>query len=957
VAGDPVRVAIDLETTGLAADQDAIVEIGAVRFAGAEVLGTFERLVAPGQPLPYRVQRLTGIRPPDLLGAPPIADVTADLRAFLGDAALVGHSVQFDAAFLRRIGLARRNPLVDTYELASALLPDLPNYTLESVGAALGIASPTYHRALVDAHLARQVFVALLERLHALDAATLRALGHLATGHDWTPAYYVQAALRAHGSPTPAAAASSLGNLLSARLEMAPEVLGMAVARASPPPASAIPADVDTVALAAEPRWQPVSALVAERLEAGGTALIEVEPSTAALSACLEPLLTWGARTGRQVLVAAADAPASARLARKHIPAALARLGNAAETLPVAEVVEPSEYLCLHRWFGAATLPLTSRPPRDLVRGLSKIAVWAHATTTGQRGDIALSGAEAIAWQRAGAGSEFADSTNTCAYRKHGFCFVARAEERAKAAAVVVTTHSALAQALAGAPHLLPALDRVLVMDGHLLEDALREATGWSWDQARMLTTLANLAETGSNGARAGLLHQLAARDHSAPEPSWFAQVTRTRAAIAPFFAALTTLHAHDDQDEADYAGDQRHPRRAAEATERTLRLDGRAQRRAAWHDVLEAWTALREQVLALERLLGEVVKRYPASADKGHAVAADGIATELLGVKRALERLRAEVGQPFTQPADGHQYWLRIPYSPAGSRSDAQMARERVTGDTPVLCAARVEVASLLAPLTEADHALVVVGPALAAGGDFEYLAGALGLAQGDLTTWRARGDRSRQTAFLVPQDAVEPNQPSYQRTLEQTLIALGKRLGGRLVAIFPSHAALRATGQGIRQALEREDVLVLAQGQDGSIRQLWHTFHTQPRVMLLGAGGFWEGAIPDDAAPACVFVARLPLPSLSDPLLAARADAWQDPQQQFVVPHAALRLRQALNGLAWTHDQRNAVVLFDRRVITREYGHSLLATLPACDLRQEPLNRLADAVAAWVDEPEPAH
>jgi Rad3-related DNA helicase len=204
-----------------------------------------------------------------------------------------------------------------------------------------------------------------------------------------------------------------------------------------------------------------------------------------------------------------------------------------------------------------------------------------------------------------------------------------------------------------------------------------------------------------------------------------------------------------------------------------------------------------------------------------------------------------------------------------------------------------------------------------------------------------------------LVPQDAAEPNQPSYQRTLEQTLIALGTRLGGRLVAIFPSHAALRATWQGIRQPLEREDVLVLAQGQDGSIRQLWHTFRTQPRVMLLGAGGFWEDTSPDGVAPACVFVARLPLPSLSDPALAVRADAWPDPQQQFVVPHAAVRLRQALNGLAWSHEERNAVVLFDRRIVTRDYGQPLLATLPACELRQEPLNSLAEAVAAWVDVP----
>jgi DNA polymerase III epsilon subunit family exonuclease len=952
VASEPVRVAVDLETTGLATDQDAIIEVGAVKFAGATVLGTFERLVAPRQPLPYRVQRLTGIRPADLAGAPSIARVTGDLREFLGDAALVGHSVQFDAAFLRRIGLAHRNPLVDTYELSSALLPNLPNYTLESVGTALGIASPTYHRALADAHLSRQVFLALLERLNALDAATLRALGRLTTGHDWTPGYYVQAALRAQGSPMVASASATLGHVLSAKLEMAPEVLGMAIAQATASSATPTAQEAGATSPESRSRWQPVSALVAERCEAGGTALVELELSAEAIGACLEPLLAWGESTGRRVTLVAGDAAGAARLASEHVPAALERLGIAAEALPVAVVVEPAGYLCLHRWFGAASVPPAARPPRDLVRGLSKLAVWAHTTTTGQRGDITLSGTEAAAWQRARAGGEFADSSNGCAYRKHGYCFVARAEAAAQTAAVTITTHAALAQALAGEPHLLPELDRVLVLHAEALEDALREASGWTWDQARMLAVLADLAETGPRGARGGLLHELAARDPAAPEAAWFAQVTKARAAITRFYTTLAHLHAGDE------LVDRAHTPRTGEATERTMRLDEHARHRAAWAEVADAWAALRQQALALERLLGDVVKRFPLRDDKGRGLAADGVATELLGVKRTLERLRAEVGQALDEQADGKLCWLRLPYSAAGSRAAPSPVAtpERATGETPVLSATQIEVEHLVAPLADPNRALILAGAALAAGGDFDYLAGSLGLGQPDPKTWRAPIERARQTVFLVPRDAAEPNQQSYQRTLEQALIALGTRLGGRVVALFPSHAALRATAQGIRNTLEREDVLVLAQGQDGSIRQLWHTFRSQPRVMLLGAGGFWEGADLGGAAPACVFVARLPLPSLSDPLLAARAEAWRDPQQQFVVPYAALRLRQALNGLAWGHDQRNAVVLFDRRVITRDYGHTLLATLPACDLRQEPLEQLADAVAAWVDQPAPS-
>jgi DNA polymerase-3 subunit epsilon/ATP-dependent DNA helicase DinG len=83
---------------------------------------------------------------------------------------------------------------------------------------------------------------------------------------------------------------------------------------------------------------------------------------------------------------------------------------------------------------------------------------------------------------------------------------------------------------------------------------------------------------------------------------------------------------------------------------------------------------------------------------------------------------------------------------------------------------------------------------------------------------------------------------------------------------------------------------------------------------------------------------------------LLAARADTWSDQQNQFVVPHAALKLRQSLGGLAWSHWRRNAVVLFDRRLQTRGYGPTILGTLPRCTPCQEPAAQIVDCIDEWV-------
>jgi DNA polymerase III epsilon subunit family exonuclease len=1001
VSSEPVRVAIDLETTGLQADQDSIIEVGAVRFAGDKMLEIYESFVAPRQPIPYRIQRLTGIRPADLAGAPSFASLLPALRSFLGDAPLVGHSVAFDAAFLRRMGLARRNPLVDTYELASALLPDLPSYTLEAVGAALGLASPSYHRALADAQLAREVFLALLGRLRTLDASIVHMLGRLAVADDWTPGYFVRAALRAEGIRVPtralggaeggragagslsAGALSSLGDQLTAKLGLDPAVLSLAVARAADAeaqPAEAPPLRVSRAAADAveapdtadvagvEGLLSPVSARIeieqaltdnrraalhganataAACLEDGGAALIEMEADAAGELACLEPCLRWAAANGRRLIVAAAGSASAARLARLRVPEALTRLGLAPTAMPVAEVGEQTSYLCLHRWFGAATLPHNGVLSRDLTRGLAKIAVWAGRTRTGRRGEVALTGQEQAAWERVRAGPELRDSAAGCAYWQHGYCFVAHAEEAARAARVVVTTHAALAAHLSGGSQMLPDAEGVLVLEAHLLEDELRRACSWSLELAQLAALLADLAEKRPSGGRSGLLHLAAMSERDAPEPAWFAQVSRAERAAAAFFAALGRLHA-----EAQRSVGRGRGTGSGEGPEQAVRLDSLTRRLAAWPEVEVAWTTLEARLQALARLAGEVAERQ---APGGRAFAADGVATDLLATRRAIEAICGRAGKAIGPEQDGTVHWLRIPYGPPGppaaTATEPAPAGASPEGETPALHGARIEVGALLTPLRAPGRAMVLSGLALAAGGDFEYTCEALGLPTGEVRTCATVGSRADQTLLVLPEDAAAPNAPSYQRHLDEALIRLGTALGGRLVAIFPSHAAVRATYAGIRQALERSDVLVLAQGLDGSARQLWQTFRSQPRVVLLGAGAFWDGGELDGVPPACVVVARLPFPSLSDPVLAARAELRQDPQAQFVVPYAALRIRQALGGLAWSHGRRNAVVLFDSRVTARAYGGAVLATMPRCTLSQEPLAQVTARVVAWVD------
>ena len=121
-------VVLDIETTGLDSQNDAIIEIGAVRFNGKRVEDEWSTLVNPNKPIPAMISSLTGISNEMVRNAPPIRAVIQTLADFVGDAPVLGHNVRFDLAFLQRNKILMNNPVLDTYELAAVLMPTASRY-------------------------------------------------------------------------------------------------------------------------------------------------------------------------------------------------------------------------------------------------------------------------------------------------------------------------------------------------------------------------------------------------------------------------------------------------------------------------------------------------------------------------------------------------------------------------------------------------------------------------------------------------------------------------------------------------------------------------------------------------------------------------------------------------------------------------------------------------------------
>lgn len=147
-------VVIDLETTGLDAKLDKIIEIGAVKFEGGVETETYSSYINPGVRLPENIVELTGITEEDLKDAPDMSEVIDKLEVFLGDSVLVGHNLMFDYSFLKRAFSYYRKTFekqgIDTLKVARACLPELPHKTLGDLCIYYEIPIQA-HRALGDA--------------------------------------------------------------------------------------------------------------------------------------------------------------------------------------------------------------------------------------------------------------------------------------------------------------------------------------------------------------------------------------------------------------------------------------------------------------------------------------------------------------------------------------------------------------------------------------------------------------------------------------------------------------------------------------------------------------------------------------------------------------------------------------------------------------------------------------
>ncbi|HEY5475096.1 MAG TPA: helicase C-terminal domain-containing protein [Tepidiformaceae bacterium] len=911
-------IALDLETTGLDPDRDRITEVGAVRFtAEGDVVEVFEALVNPGREIPFFVENLTGITNEAVRDAPSISRVGLDLKRFVADDLIIGQNIGFDLGYLRREGVPLDAGSVDTAELSRLLMPLRQARGLMDLAETLGVEPEPHHRALADAKTTARVFLALVERANGIPLAQRLQLARLVSLQNLALAEVI-------AGPGWAEVPIEERLLPSVR-----PTLPLPTLEKREPRTAITSAEVAKVFAAGRAEMErfeerreqrDMADAVRGALSDGGHWLIEAGTGVGKSLAYLVPAALHALRNGERVVVSTNTINLQEQLLSKDIPALrrmLKRAGVIADESEFRAVVLKgrSNYLCLRRWVASYG---SSFADPDFSRLGASMLLWLPETESGDRSELNLDHDGYVTWQR------FSAQDTDCLsrpnqYVRDGLCFLSRARKAAESAHILIVNHALLLADIASNGSALPSFDHLVVDEAHNLEDQATQQFGGSVSRRLLAEALEGLHRRGGRDQREGGVATLL---KAFPEGAVTASGRAMEAAVAtalrhsgPCFEALASELPGNGEDDR-------------------LLVNRSVRARASWANVEQAWSELDRPLAELGRILREASMLVIATSTVEQA---DAIAGEIDSAGRKVDELKDLLGRLVSSNDDGTIVWI---------------GRER--DRTGSLNSAPLEVGPTLWEHLFAKRLTVIATSAtLSAAGNMDYAAKRLGLEAPETLQLGSPYDYERSTLLAAFTDVPEPNAPGYVDAVARAVARLVKASEGRALALFTSHASLRQVAELVRPEMEEAGITVLAQGVDGSPRQLIDNLKDNPRTLVLGTSSFWEGVDVRGEALSMLIIARLPFSVPTDPVYRARSEQYDNPFTQYALPGAILKFRQGFGRLIRDRDDRGVVAVLDRRIYDKQYGRDFVDALPKCTTIRGDSEAVARRAREWL-EPE---
>ncbi len=926
-------VALDLETTGLDNKQDKIIEIGMIRFDGSKVLETYQTFVNPDRPIPPAVSQLTHITNPMVTNAPHILDVLDEVSDFVGSDTIVGHNVLFDLGFLRRYKILTKNRSTDTYELASVLLPRAGRYKLSALAEQFGIDAEGKHRAVADCTMTMKLYNKLIEKAYDLPFELLTMLVNTAGNSPWPgtgPLREVLSARIKNGEKY------NSGKMFKLPI-FTPKWEGeqYELKPAEYPKELDIDKLSDIISAGGafskhssrfEPREQQIEMLqsVSDAFSKGHHMLIEAGTGTGKSFAYLIPAFYWAIQNGERVVISTNTINLQDQLINKDIPELEEILGT---ELRVTVQKGRGNYLCPQRF---ANMQSRQASTAEEMRVLGKVLVWLYENGSGDRGDLNINGPiEGEVWNRISAENEGC-RPNVCPFKKKNQCPFFSIRTQAQHSQVIIVNHALLLADAVYAKGVLPEYHYLIIDEGHHLESAATGAMSFKTSFFEINRVLQDIG-TINSGYTGRLLTALqpSLTDETYEKFHHISEKLTERA--ESLITELRNLF-----DCLRRFMDEARENRPLTIYGQQLRLTAAVRSADGWDEIEIIWDNCEKLMQSIIKKCSKIAKFVDETIEEDPDDEINELNSLFKGLCTQFEEIHETLDALFMNPNPQTVYWIDL------SGNSARL----------ILCSAPMTVGPLLQEtIWNTKDCVILTSATLTTSMQFDYIKERLSAEDADELSVGSPFDYEKSVLLCTPSDVPDPNAPSAQHVLEQTLINLCRTIGGRTLVLFTSYAQLKRTSNSISSDLNKAGITVFEQGEGVSPAALLQTFRNTEKAILLGTRSFWEGVDIQGDALSVVVIAKLPFDVPSDPIIAARAESFENPFGEYSLPEAILKFRQGFGRLIRSKTDKGLVIIMDNRITTKRYGQEFINSIPRCTRRTDSVRDLSRLALQWLN------
>jgi len=657
---------------------------------------------------------------------------------------------------------------------------------------------------------------------------------------------------------------------------------------------------------------------IAESFNENSIGVFEAGTGVGKSFAYLVPSMLWALSNKERVVISTGTINLQQQLSEKDIPLAEKIIGKKVKAILVKG---RQNYVCLRRLSEVGQ-------ERDLFSDeteiFDKISDWAKVSGSGSRTELSFMPPENL-WQRVNSEAD-ACMGMRCRFREK--CFVMKVRKEAADANILVVNHHMLfadiESRMNGAGYddtaVLPPYKRIVFDEAHGIEDAATSFFSNSLNRFRILKQL-NLLYRQRKSSSTGFVFTLSALSKIEDKSDLVKnEIEATKNAISQLEEEAGFILGHDFN----------------------LRLfQGTAPR---FSSLLGYVSLLQKHLATVSSLVREIIEGIDDDDLDSSVI------YEAKAVLRRIDDMVATCQNFFSWEEHPESvFWISAKRLPPSISKNLENPYYYEFVETPL------DIAPMMNKgVYEPMKTVVCTSATISISKSFDFWKKRVGINFAEKERVKSGEFASpfpyeKNMFFAVPSDAPYPDNESFQSYIEDTIVRLIEKNGGKTLVLFTAYDSLRHACDTARTRLRLSGITVLRQGEDDRFRLL-SQFREDVSSVLFATDSFWEGVDVPGEALTLVILVKMPFGVPTDPVFAARSEKIAQkggfPFMELSVPEAVIKFRQGFGRLIRRGDDRGAVVALDRRIIEKSYGRSFTQSIPKCEIVYKPLKEILERI-----------